>query len=203
MPVTAISRKEASAHRRSVILEAARAVFARQGYANTVVDDIAAQAGIGKGTVYLYFRSKEQLYLGALLEDSRRLNGESRQAMAEAGTWREKLRAYVELRLRYFENNQDFLRIYLTEFRSMWMQGKPLSPELHRLVEECEAQLAQMFAAAAARGEIRPVDPELAAQTVSDLTRGLIERRLRQPDEQPGRADAEFTLDLLCRALEP
>ena len=37
------------------ILQAARAVFARQGYANTVVDDIATQAGIAKGTLYLYF----------------------------------------------------------------------------------------------------------------------------------------------------
>lgn len=198
-----MSRKESSAHRRSAILEAARAVFARQGYANTVVEDIAAQAGIGKGTLYLYFPSKEQIYLGAFLEDARRLDAESRQAMAEAQSWRDKLRAYVEVRLRFVDTKQDFLRIYMTEFRSMCMQGKPLSSELHRLGEEGEAQLAQMFAAAAAKGEIRPVDPELAAQTVSDITRGLIERRLRQGDRQPGDSDRAFALDLLCRALEP
>jgi AcrR family transcriptional regulator len=203
MSVSPVTRKEASALRRSAILDAARAVFARQGYADTVVDDIATQAGIGKGTVYLYFSSKEQLYLGALLEDARRLHEESREAMARANTWREKLRAYVDIRMRYFETNQDFLRIYMTEFRSMCMQGKPLSPELHRLAEQGEAQLAQMFAAAAARGEIRPVDPELAAQTVSDLTRGLIERRLGPSGRQPAPGDAEFTLDLVCRALEP
>ena len=59
----------------------------------------------------------------------------------------------------------------------MCMQGKPLTAEFIHLVQQGEAQLAQMFAAAAARGEIRPIDPELAALTVSDLTRGLMERR--------------------------
>ena len=41
-------------------------MFARQGYSETVVDDIAGQAGIGKGTLYLYFKSKEEIFLAAL-----------------------------------------------------------------------------------------------------------------------------------------
>ena len=202
MPESAsLSRKEATAQRRDAILEAARAVFARQGYASTVVEDIAEQAGIGKGTLYLYFPSKEQIYLAALVEDARRLEGESRAAMASAETWREKLRAYIEVRLRYFDEHQDFLRIYMAEFRTMCMLGKPVHAELYRLVEQCEAQLAQMFASAAGRGEIRNIDPELAALTVSDLTRGLMERRLRQWSRPVGQADTDFALDLLCRAL--
>jgi AcrR family transcriptional regulator len=195
-------RKEATAQRRRVILEAARTVFARQGYADTVVDDIAGQANIGKGTLYLYFPSKEQIYLAALLEDSQRLDADSRTAMAAAKSWRDKLRAYVELRLRYFDEHQDFVRIYLTEFRSMCMQGKPIHAELYRLWEQGEAQLAQTFAAAVARGEIRNIDPELAACTVTEVTRGLMERRLRKWGRPGGPADREFALDFLCRALE-
>ena len=139
--------------------------------------------------------------MAALLEDARQLDRESRQAMADARTWQEMLRAYVEVRLRYFDAHQDFLRIYITEFRSMCMQGKPLTAELYRLIEESEAQLAQAFAAASARAEIRPVDPDLAALSVSDLTRGLMERRLRLSGRPVGAADTEFVLDLLCRAL--
>jgi AcrR family transcriptional regulator len=167
------------------------------------VEDIADQAGIGKGTLYLYFPSKEKIYLDALMEDARRLDDDSRAAMAAAATWREKLRAYLEVRLRYFDEHQDFLRIYMTEFRTMCMLGKPLHAELYRLAEHCEAQLAQMFASAAGRGEIRNIDPELAALTVSDLTRGLMERRLRQWGRPVGVADTEFALGLLFRALEP
>jgi AcrR family transcriptional regulator len=202
MGYAATDRKEASAKRRSGILQAARAVFARQGYAKTVVEDIAAQAGIGKGTLYLYFPSKEQIYFAALLEDARRLNAETRSAMAHASTWREAVAAYLLVRLRYVEEHGDFLRIFLTELRSMFLRGRPLNIELFHLVEEGEAQLAQVFAAAAARREIRPVDPESAATTVSDVTRGLMERRLREWGRPLGPDDAGFALDLLCRGLQ-
>src|SRR5436309_11849374 len=88
------SRQAASAQRRSAILHAARTVFARQGYADTVVEDIATEAGIAKGTLYLYFPSKEQIYMAALLEEARRLDADSRAAMSAAATWRDKLGAY-------------------------------------------------------------------------------------------------------------
>lgn len=194
-------RKESGEQRRTSILQAARAVFARNGYANTVVEDIAQEAGIGKGTLYLYFPSKEQIYLAALLENARELDLESRRAMAVASTWQDALHAYVTVRLNYFDAHQDFLRIYITEFRGMCMQGRPLSAELYRLAEAGEAQLAQTFAAAAARGEMRTLDAELAATTVSDVTRGLMERRLRLWGRPAGTGDAEFAVEMMCRAL--
>ena len=194
-------REEASELRRLEIMRAARKVFAQKGYAETGVDDIAAEAGIGKGTLYLYFPSKEQVYLAALLEDARKLNRLTRDSMAAAPAWKDKLRAYMEVKLAYFETHQDFVRIYMTEFRNRCLQGKPIAAELHHLVQEGEGQLAQLFAAATARGEVRAVDPELAAVTVSDLTRGIMERRLRGWGGAMGPADAEFALDVLCRAL--
>jgi AcrR family transcriptional regulator len=195
------SRKAATEQRRCSILQAARAVFARQAYANTVVEDIATEAGIAKGTLYLYFPSKEQIYLAALLEEARQLDADSRAAMNAATTWRDKLGAYLQVRLHYFETHQDFLRIYMTEFRGMCMQGKPLSAEFIHLAHQGEALLAQVFAVAAARGEIRPVDPELAALTVSDITRGLMERQLRNWGRAVGPDDAAFAFDFLCRSL--
>ncbi len=195
-------RKAATEQRRCSILKAARTVFARQGYADTVVEDIAAEAGIGKGTLYLYFPSKEQIYLSALLEQARQLDFDSRAALASPGGWRDKLQAYLQVRFNYFEAHQDFLRIYMTEFRGMFMHAKPLTAEFIHLAQSGEAQLAQMFAAASARGEIRPVDPELAALTVSDLSKGLMERQLRSWGRRVGPEDATFALDMLCRALE-
>ena len=202
MVESSVRRKAATEQRRCSILQAARAVFARQGYSDTVVEDIAAEAGIGKGTLYLYFPSKEQIYLAALLEQARQLDADSRAALAAPGDWRDKLKAYLQVRTHYFEEHQDFLRIYMTEFRGMCMQGKPLAVEFIHLAQAGEAQLAQMFAAAAARGEIRPVDPELAALTVSDISRGLMERQLRNWGRPVGPEDAIFALDILCRGLQ-
>src|SRR5947208_16078791 len=133
MNKTLSRREEASELRRLEILRAARKVFAQKGYAETVVEDIAAEAGVGKGTLYLYFPSKEQIYLAALLEDARKLNRLSRERMAAAAAWQDKLRAYMEVRVEYFDAHQDFLRIYLTVFHNMCIQVNPLAPELHHL----------------------------------------------------------------------
>src|SRR5205809_6141050 len=118
MVESSVRRKAATEQRRCSILQAARAVFARQGYSDTVVEDIAAQTGIGKGTLYLYFPSKEQIYLATMLVDARKLDRLSRERLAAATTWKDKLRAYIGVRLDYFDAHQDFVRIYLTEFRN-------------------------------------------------------------------------------------
>jgi AcrR family transcriptional regulator len=53
---------EQKANKRNLIVEAAARVFARSGYSSAVVADIALQANIGKGTIYEYFKSKEDLF---------------------------------------------------------------------------------------------------------------------------------------------
>ena len=48
--------------KRQILVEAAAQVFSKQGFANTRVSDISQHAGVGKGTVYEYFSSKEELF---------------------------------------------------------------------------------------------------------------------------------------------
>ena len=55
-------RREQKLHRQEEILAAAFEVFAAHGYEAARIDDVARQAGIAKGTIYLYFRDKEQLF---------------------------------------------------------------------------------------------------------------------------------------------
>jgi AcrR family transcriptional regulator len=55
-------RREQKVQRQEAILEAAFRVFAAHGYEAARIDDVARQAGIAKGTIYLYFRDKEQLF---------------------------------------------------------------------------------------------------------------------------------------------
>lgn len=57
-------------HRADRILDAAAALFGRYGYRKLTIDDIARQAGVGKGTVYLHWRTKQQLFEALLLRES-------------------------------------------------------------------------------------------------------------------------------------
>jgi len=99
--------------KRNVILDAARTVFSRQGYAGAAVGEVASEAGVAKGTLYLYFKSKEELYLAALARDLGCLAHRARAEMERAPTLREQILAFLRVRLEYAAANQDFLRIYL------------------------------------------------------------------------------------------
>ena len=57
-----------TAETKRVVLEAALALFARNGFSNTRMSDVASQAGLAKGTLYLYFETKEALFEGVLYE---------------------------------------------------------------------------------------------------------------------------------------
>jgi AcrR family transcriptional regulator len=61
-PATKPSRADKSASRREAILAAALAEFSARGFAAARLDDMAARAGVGKGTIYLHFRDKEALF---------------------------------------------------------------------------------------------------------------------------------------------
>ena len=73
-----------SEFRRAGILKAARKVFARHGYDGATMDDVAEACSIAKGTLYLYFKSKRQIYLGVLKEDLHSLREATAQAIAQA-----------------------------------------------------------------------------------------------------------------------
>lgn len=190
-----------SEHRRAEILDAARIVFARQGYGETVVEDVAKEAHVAKGTLYLYFRSKEEIYLAALMLDIERLGEQTRRRMDGAGTFADKLRVFLSTRLEYVETNQNFLRIYLAEFGSLFVRAKPIPHELEALFWRNCHLLAGVIEHAVQTGEIRSVPAEPTAFAIQDLARGLFERRLLGWSKMQPHEDLEFTYNLIYRAL--
>ena len=87
--------------KRRRILKAATDLFIRHGYRRTSVADIARQAGVAKGTVYLYFKTKTELLYGAVLEEEASLIGRMREAFDPSIPPRERMRLYVRMMLDY------------------------------------------------------------------------------------------------------
>ncbi len=87
------------------ILEAAEKLFARYGHRKTSIDEIAQQAGLGKGTIYLYFRSKDELYLAIVRRFGTALMQAMREAAASVEGPAEKLRQLLVTRLRFPEEH--------------------------------------------------------------------------------------------------
>ena len=82
---TAQERKQQERHaRRRRIQRAARTVFAEKGYAKTSIEQIAREASLSVGAIYLYFRSKEDLYV-SLLEETLETFDNDLSAVAHRG----------------------------------------------------------------------------------------------------------------------
>lgn len=79
---TAQRRAREKAQRRREILKAARQEFFERGFHHPTVDDVAARAEVSKGTIYLYFVSKEEILAHLLLEGLDLLIGEMEAACA-------------------------------------------------------------------------------------------------------------------------
>lgn len=175
------------------ILTAARAVFARKGYEAALVDDIAEEAGIAKGTVYLYFRSKQEIYFAALLEELQRFHEQSVEAVKFARGARAKIRAFGEVAIENCRTHRDFLRIYLSEFH----RPKALAGVQRQRLN----LLASILEEGIAAGEIKALHVHAAAAALFDLVRGMLERQLLGESKLSPEQDLEFTLEVIWSGI--
>jgi len=85
---------------KEIILKTSQNLFARFGLKKTTVDEIAKLARIGKGTIYHYFKTKEQIFAEIVDKESRYLQQKIHEAVQQARTPQEKLHAFILTRLR-------------------------------------------------------------------------------------------------------
>lgn len=188
-------------YRRTSILEAARGVFARHGYGATTVDEIAEEASIAKGTLYSYFKSKEDIYLTALTHDLRVLMEESACRVAQASTTQAKLAEFVKTRLEHAERSADFLRIYFSEFSNLKLSPASVNKDFQDLKQQSTDMLRGVLEAGMAAGEIRPLPADRLAYAINDFTRCAIERRLMGFITTEPAEDLRFVMDVIWRGI--
>lgn len=183
--------------RRTEIVDGARTVFARSGFASGLMDEIAKEAGVAKGTLYLYFNSKTAIYKAVLDHDMKALKKSTLDRLDEAKGLKGKIRAFALSRLEHAEANREFFRI-------MDSEGGALSysrSQYRDWLREPVLRLASAIGRAAELGKIRSVDPEKTAWLIVDMTRGTIQRRLLSQSTAAPAADAEFLLDFIWASL--
>jgi TetR/AcrR family fatty acid metabolism transcriptional regulator len=104
--------------KRQRILNAAVLEIARHGYYGTTVSAIARRAGVADGTIYLYFRNKEDILVSIFERGMRRFTDDARQiADAADADAEEKLRRIVMLHLSLLGEDRDLAVIFQVEFR--------------------------------------------------------------------------------------
>lgn len=109
------------------IIEAAVRVFARKGYYNSRVSDIAREAGIAAGTIYLYFRTKDDILITLFREKMEQFVHSVRKAIADEPGAVAKLRRLVFLHFQILETNPDLAEVVQVELRQghKFFRGAP------------------------------------------------------------------------------
>ena len=161
--------RQKSPAKRSAILAAATKLFLAQGYARTSVDAIAAEAGVGKQTVYGHFGDKEQLFLAVIEESRREQEADLGTALRDTGDPLTDLTAAAELIL------EGVLSPRIAALHRLTIAELPHHPELQRLWRDETGKrgrddlIVDYLRACDAKGLLRVPDPELATRQLSYL----------------------------------
>jgi TetR/AcrR family fatty acid metabolism transcriptional regulator len=104
--------------RYDAILRAAISVFARNGFFNSKVADVAREAGVADGTVYLYFKNKDHILVSIFEGTMDEAIARGREVVGAVDDPREKLRRIAELHLAGMGSNRDLAIVFQVELRS-------------------------------------------------------------------------------------
>ncbi|TDC77379.1 TetR family transcriptional regulator [Micromonospora sp. KC606] len=154
---------------RQRLFVAAVELIAEQGFSATTVDDIAARAGVAKGTVYYNFESKTVLFEELLRHGIGLLTADFRAAVAGLPP-REALAALVRAELEYIRRYRAFAQLLLSE---MWRTNREWQQTLRLLRDEAIEVIAQTVRAGVDSGEL-PADLDVRTASSALFGVGLV-----------------------------
>jgi TetR/AcrR family transcriptional regulator len=115
-PEAAISRKEIEKEQRiNDILEAAEQAFAEKNFHEVTVDEIAMRVGVSKGSIYLYFKNKEELFFSVLINKTRALVAALTDVVQSNEQFEDCLTEYVRTYIKFFQNNVHYFMLMQSE----------------------------------------------------------------------------------------
>jgi AcrR family transcriptional regulator len=188
--------------RRFDILAAAERVMAQKGYEDASIEEIARAAEYGTGTVYLYFKDKETLYVELVGEKFRRMIGHVQQRVKEETDPIEGLRRLIHARMEFFDENRAFFRIYMGARTELGL-AKGRRWEGIAALRECYVSLiTRLIRAGQRQGAIRRGDPRQFAIALTGMMRQLTRDWLRSENGRPLTGSVEFVLDLFLNGAK-
>lgn len=155
--------------KRRLILDIATTLFAAKPYHEVRLDDVAAGAKLGKGTLYVYFASKEELYLTLVREGFSSMVAQAKVDGGDPGvqTW-DRLRAVIAGLIRFANRYPDLYRVMRSGAPSL----TPEDPDLQKTRRELASFIESVLREGVRRGELCDPHPGLTAEYVLSSVRG-------------------------------
>jgi TetR/AcrR family transcriptional regulator len=170
-------REREKEHRREAIVSAAEELFFTKGINSTTMEDIAEKVELSKGAIYLYFKSKEELFAAIAQRGLTILNEFFAGALARGSNGLERLRGIGDEFYRFhLEYPNSFSALFYHEFHVAWHDSEGvISNELLKQGEDTMEMTAQVIREGIADGSIRAgVDPQIVAVILDGFLTGII-----------------------------
>jgi AcrR family transcriptional regulator len=181
------------------IQDATMRVIARRGMAAATMAEIAEEAGVAKGTIYLYFRDRDELVEKTFDRAITELHKSVELALAAEQPFEEKLRAMLAAEIDFFRDNREFFRLYMSlrfpegSAQQQRRQKKTCQPQFRARIDRMEGVLEE----AMKRGEVRRMDPRRLALFIIEGSDAIVIERVLEEAPPAERDD----VDLIARTI--
>ena len=187
--------------KRARILEAAVRVFADRGFFNATVAEIARAAGVADGTIYLYFKGKDDLLLQLFEEKMAELLSSAQAALAEETDAPSRLRRFILHHFLAVEKNPELAAVLIVELRQSAQALRPA--EKARLTAYLDV-IAEVVRAGQDRGEIaQGISPSVVKRAIFGALDELALGWLRSGRRASLKKTAAEVAEWLVRGLQP
>ena len=187
------------------IQDAAMRVIARKGMAAATMQEIAEEAKVAKGTIYLYFRDRDELVEKTFETAITQLMERVAKAMDDEKSIEDKIRAAMTAKLEFFRENREFFRLYIS---LRFPEGDAQQQRRHK--RNCEPQyrdsvgrLAGILEAAMDRGEIRRFDSHRLALFIVEGSNAIVVERVMEESSPSEQQDVEFLTQVIMGGIRP
>ncbi|MFZ2491569.1 MAG: TetR/AcrR family transcriptional regulator [Thermoanaerobaculia bacterium] len=177
------------------IRDATSRVVSRHGVAGATIDAIASEAGIAKGTIYLYFKSREELLNHAADYAVTELMEQVQGVIGSSEPFDVQLRRFFRTVLTYFDEHGEFFRLYQA---ACTQQGGGRSVRYGSYLD----RIREWVAGAMAAGQVRRLDVDRVTLVITESLSAVVRRRLLETGPTL-EDDAEWLASLYLHGLIP
>jgi AcrR family transcriptional regulator len=203
MPSSKSKEEVVQEYRIASIQDATMRVIARKGMAAATMQEIAEEASVAKGTIYLYFRDRDELVEKTFETAMEKLFVQIDEALDRDIAFEDRLRAVIGAQLDFFSQNREFFRLYL----SLRMpEGTPSQQRrqqraCHPRYQQRVDKLAGVLSQAIERGELRSIDTQRLALFIIEGSTAVILERLTEKSSPAEGADVDLLVGLILDGI--
>jgi AcrR family transcriptional regulator len=197
-------REKDKLRHRAQMLAAALALFSEKGYHNVSMHEIAQRAEFAIGTLYKFFKNKEELYKSLMMEKAEELFSLLREVLSKNDHIINIIRTYIAAKAGFFTGNNALLRLYFAETQGASFNIKAgLDQDIRKLHDKLIEQLTSVLEKGIRANVLCEVNPYYLSVALEGLTNAFLFCWLDDSERHPCDANVTLIADLFLKGCLP